>query len=102
SQWLCGITANPYHDEELQHCVWSPDRAESRLKQYMRQQCGLVVGMTALGKSHFHMVAWDGAKVYDPRGEIYDPFTEGRIMISGFYALVESAERHLESNHVSK
>ena len=48
--------------------LWSEEKAEARLKEYLDNNCGVIVGVV---NGHRHAAAWDGHQVYDPNGTIY-------------------------------
>lgn len=68
------------HDEERE--IY-PDCWEKRLHCLMNQHPGLLVGYYAIDK--FHMVAWDGQQIYDPRGTTYQLGDSDSIIVDRFF-----------------
>lgn len=49
--------------------IWDSEREETRMESYMNGQSGIIIGQIESGARH--SCAWDGERVYDPRGHIY-------------------------------
>lgn len=56
---------------------------KSRFYNHLNLEPGLIVGVA---KDHWHTVAWDGKRVYDPQGSIY-PFNDIKIDVQTFWKL---------------
>ncbi len=50
--------------------LWSEEKCLKRLEIYLKNNYGILWG--TVGFNMGHAVAWDGDKVYDPRGSIID------------------------------
>lgn len=55
---------------ERDDLVWEPTRASARFIRHITSKRGLLLGIS--DSKSYHAVAWDGDKVYDPRGYTYD------------------------------
>jgi hypothetical protein len=51
--------------------IYTEEQAQHRLDQFMRTTSGML--HVQLKDGQYHMVAWDGHKVYDPRGYCTSP-----------------------------
>ncbi len=54
---------------------------ESRFLTHLANNSGLITGMA---RKYYHTVAWDGSKIYDPNGFIYD-FDDIKINVQCFW-----------------
>jgi hypothetical protein len=52
------------------------------------QHPGVFTGSTIGGTGH--AVAWDGDKIYDPKGKIYSNFKDAKFLIETFWAVIDS------------
>lgn len=50
--------------------IWTPEQENDRMIRYMDGNSGIIIGNLETGARH--ACAWDGKKVYDPKGFIYD------------------------------
>ncbi|GMU26175.1 MAG: hypothetical protein AMXMBFR16_10800 [Candidatus Uhrbacteria bacterium] len=53
--------------------IWDQDAAAARFLQYLKGRAGVMEGASfrSQGVLRGHAVAWDGEKIYDPRGRSY-------------------------------
>jgi len=72
-----------YHDALLEkHVIPAADRS-IRMRSHMRGRAGIIITRnTRTG----HACAWDGVRVYDPRGRVYAPSWD---KVEEFWALVQ-------------
>lgn len=60
--FVSGVTRTPL--------LWTTDKCEKRIEKYLKYNYGVLSG--TVGFNYWHTVAWNGEKVYDPRGKIED------------------------------
>lgn len=62
------VTPSPAHPEQLAKFAREPD-LERRFTNRLYGRVGIITGTVIFGRGH--AVAWNGHKIYDPRGYVY-------------------------------